>query len=207
MPLNTAILAALIGATAAYYIQNHILPYQKRKEKANLALAEIANATRHFERSVENLESFVKNEKGRRLGRIIDYEKCKYSPTGFVGLSYSDLMGLPDKIGRDLMQIGMVYRNTSLEVDAVVLKISGPSMNDVDLEQNFFAIEMLINRLHSIIDMSKKLHHNLTEYTRNVRAISANREIDWPDEFYKQGNRCNATSSSSAKVDHQQKNS
>lgn len=187
--LLTAATSALIGAVAAYFMQNHVLPYQKRKEKASMALAELANATRHFERSVQNLDSFIKSKSGRKLGRPIDYEKCKYSASGFVGLSYSDLMGLRDKISRDLMQMGMVYRNTSLEVDAVISEISSAALSDEDNQRKFDAMIALIGRMKTIVSMSRQLHQNVHQYRKNVRALNANREIDWPDDFYSQGDR------------------
>ena len=183
------LISALIGASALYYLTNYLRPYQKKKEKASMVLAELANATRHFERSVENLESFLEKKPTRQLGRIVDYEKCKYSYTGFVGLTYSDLVGLPDKISRDLMQIGLVYRNTNLEVDSVIQIISDPSLSDGDLLKKFNAMIELIERMKAIVAMSKLVSGNVERYYRNVRAINANVEIDWPDDFYRAGSK------------------
>ncbi len=200
------IASAIIAATALFFVTTYLQPFLRKKEKAGMALAELANATRHFERSVDNLESFLMHKKGRRLGRVVDYQKCKYSATGFVGLAYADFIGLPDKITRDLMQIGLVYRNTNLEADNVVEIVCSHTMSDDERDKKFDAMSDLIKRMKNIISMTDMLSDNVrryhdTTFFQYIRDEFANNEIDWPDDFYKQGKTLQMIESQNSKVD------
>ncbi|WP_425084012.1 hypothetical protein [Ruegeria profundi] len=177
---------ALIGALASFVVSTRVVPNLRNKEKATMVLAELANAIRHFERSIQNLESF---QSEKRLGRRADYEKCKYSSSGFVGLSFADLMGLPDKLSRDVMQMGLVYRNQNLEVDYVIGILDRSSENDQERTAKFEAMAGLIERMRMIIDMSEALRRNVVFFSENTTALSANKEIPWSDDFYESGKR------------------
>lgn len=177
---------ALIGALASFLVSTRVIPNQRNKEKATMVLAELANAIRHFERSIQNLKSFKLEN---RLGRKADYEKCKYSTSGFVGLEYTDLMGLPDKLSRDVMQMGIVYRNQNIEVDYVIGMLARSSENDQERSAKFEAMSNLIERMRMIIEMSESLQTNVTFFAENTNALSANKEIPWSDDFYESGKR------------------
>lgn len=101
---------------------------RNQNEKIHLAIAELRNALRHFERSEQNIKSYIENQ---TRPRRIDILKTSYSKDGFIAIKMSDLIGLPTYMSRDLMQLGMVYRNQELEIEnALTLLLDNDELNN-----------------------------------------------------------------------------
>jgi hypothetical protein len=147
-------------------------------EKIDLAVAELRNASRHFERSEQNMRSYTENG---RTPRKLDILKTSYSKDGFISIKMADLIGLPSYMSRDLMQLGMVYRNQELEIENTIsIYLQNPNPEIADLEK-------FINRLQTVGKITKGILGKIEKCRNDRKNMRMYTEYEWPDSMYETG--------------------